>query len=163
MPARPHSSDYFHVFRFHVIDEGDGTLNPVAGFSACTMPEITVEAAEYKEGIWTYKRKSPGIPAFNDITLTQGIVKGRTQFWDWIKSVQKGEDYRRNITILVFHRTDVVSKDNYAQSNASFKVHLTDAFPIRVKAGLDLDGNTSDIMVSEMDLAYENAEMENPE
>jgi hypothetical protein len=61
--ARAQSDDFLHSMRFWVnVAAGPGgtskpdLLGAEAGFSAVTVPEMTVEAVEYKEGQYIYTR-----------------------------------------------------------------------------------------------------------
>ena len=70
--------------------QSDWTNKGEAGFSAVTTPEATVEAVEYKEGTMIYTRKFPGNPTQSDITLSRGVARQDSTFWDWLRVVVEG-------------------------------------------------------------------------
>lgn len=153
--------DFYHANKFHIVDS-ENYLNPLAGFNTCTMPEQTMEVAEYKEGIFTYTRKQLGNPSFSDITMTRGIVKNDTVFSDYIKNAAEGFEVRTDFQIYQFHRDDVQGMLEYSNAAPSRIVRCFNAIPIRVKFGSDFDGSASDIAIQEIDFAIERAVVENP-
>jgi len=171
--ARPQATDPLHSFRFHVTAtevtglDGD-PLQPTnsegivgqqiqAGFQAVSTPEYTVEAAEYREGVKTYTEKYPGIPTVNDLTLSRGVAKEDTAFIAWILAAIEGREYRSDLTI--FHglrpaRSSPLSGEDFSDSTS--KRYLCEqCFPIRVKIAGDLDASTSDVSITEVDIAVE--------
>ncbi len=149
---RAQSTDPLQGFRFKVVDANvDGGSFLTGGFATATLPEFTMEAAEYKNGDEKFKRKFPGIPTVNDVTLTRGVVKTNTEFYDWLKAALNGQEYRSDVTIQQFHRE--------SDAEPAFVYTLKNAFPIRVKPAGDFDANTSDINLAEVDIAYEEFEV----
>lgn len=175
--ARPASSDYLHSMRFHVSTTATpGTPGDVtqtapagsgmaeAGFSACTTPEATVEAVEYKEGQFLYTRKYPGHVTYNDVTLSRGVAQTDTGFWRWLRAVvEGGADYRQHVTIKHFHRSDVLPGSHSPPAELlnlvkpTRQYQLFEAFPARHKFSSDLDATDSAISIQELDLSYEHA------
>ena len=99
--ARSQSTDPFNMARFHIVDT-EKRLNlstPAAGFNTCTMPEQTIGHVEYQEGIWTYRRKYPGDTTFAPITMTKGVVKNDSSFYNWVRGTSENKPYRTNILI----------------------------------------------------------------
>lgn len=151
--ARATSSDPFSVNRFHVTDTN--SLLGSAGFNSVTMPEISVEMVEYKEGTELYRRKFAGETTFQAVTMTRGVVKGNTSLLEWILAASQNKAYRTDITIKVFHRDDVSGLVNYTTAAPERIITLKDAFPTRVKLGTDLDAMASEVMIEEIDVEYE--------
>jgi phage tail-like protein len=180
--ARAQAQDFLHSMRFHVTVDALGggapptgflnpartpagaDLGPEAGFSACSTPELSTEAVEYKEGTMVYTRKFPGAPSVSDITLSRGVARTDTSFWLWIKTVAEGDgEYRADLSIKHYHRVEFLS-GTVANANKT-SVDLTaspartyqvkQAFPTRHKVAGDLDATASEISVMELDLAYE--------
>ncbi len=177
--ARAQASDYLHNMRFQVEtsaptgSHGDITSQvgagngPEAGFSACTTPEATVEAVEYKEGQFLYTRKYPGNVTFGDVTLSRGVAIIDGGFWLWIATVIMGtSEYRMDVTIKHYHRTTVLpgitnppseflldSGPNAAAPSRQYRLY--NAFPGRHKFASDLDATDSAVSIMELDLAYE--------
>jgi phage tail-like protein len=174
--ARAQASDPFHNFRFHAragaieglaaIDglQPGGVPSPgvgdtaEAGFTSVTIPEFTVETAEYREGIKTYTEKYPGIPTTNDCTFSRGVGRNDTAFFQWTLAAIEGREYRTDITILHATRAGRAFPHDPATNfpNAETRrIFLFEAFPIRVKLAGDLDASTSDVGIMEMDVAIE--------
>ena len=156
--ARPVASDYFQNYAFHVVDPS-GELLPaeatMAGFSSVTVPEFTKDAQEYREGIYHRTRKYPGFITVGDVTLSRGVAKRDSYFADMI--FREGDrEYRSDLTILHYHRTDDLQG---GQGQASREYHLLEAFCTRFKPAGDLDATASDISVQEVDLAVEDMEI----
>jgi phage tail-like protein len=147
-----------------------------AGFQSITSPELTQEMSEYREGIRTYTQKFPGVPSVNDITLIRGCARFDTAFFSWILASAEGDEYRGDL--IIFHiqrpKRDVAITEGAGASlqMAATEIELTDAntkryilrdaFPTRVKIAGDLDASTSDVSLSEMDVAYERFDVELP-
>lgn len=175
--ARAQATDPLHNFRFHaraiaVDGLGDDPLQPggagqgftvgdtaEAGFQACTSPEYTVEAAEYREGLKTYTEKYPGIPTTNDVTFSRGVARFDTAFYDWVTAAIEGREYRSDVTYFHAQREGrshpFNATDDFA-NDVSKRYILRNAFPVRVKIAGDMDASTSDVSLSEVDIAWEN-------
>ena len=61
--ARALATDPYQTFKFSVsIPNPDGSGEMIsAGFMTCALPELTVEAAEYKTGLMKIKQKYPDV------------------------------------------------------------------------------------------------------
>jgi phage tail-like protein len=177
--ARAQATDFLHSMRFHVDAVGVGGVarlvvpgRPQAGFSAVTTPEATVEAVEYKEGNAVYTRKFPGNPTMSDITMTRGVTRGDSSFWEWLRVVAEGSgEYRADLDIKHFHRdtalvrTQPATGDQPNLTNLNTDTpgriyHVREAFPTRQKVAADLDATASEISVMEIDFAFETFEVE---
>lgn len=153
--ARAENTDFYQSFRFHVV-EPNGFLNPAAGFQAVGTPEYTVENVDYREGIYKYTRKYPGIPSTAEITLSRGVARRASNFFTWVRAVIEGGEYRTDLEIWHFHRVDPFGIDG-----APSRVYrLLNAFPVRVKIAADLDSQGSDVSLEELDIAFEEFEPE---
>lgn len=162
--ARAQSSDLLHNFRFQVTDvksgggsflgteEKRGEKFPQAGFSQCSMPSITVESATYREGLWRYTKKFPGIPTLEAITLQRGVAKAESALYKWVLACVKGEEYRADVTVAHFHREN--------DAAPARRIHLKNAFATGHKPGADLDANSSDVSIAEVTVDYESFDVE---
>lgn len=174
--ARAQATDPLHNYRFHAragaidglasIDalQPGGVPSPgvgdtaEAGFSGVTIPEMSAEAAEYREGIKTYTEKYPGIPTTGDATFSRGVGRNDSQFMAWALAAIEGREYRTDITIFHATRAGRTFPHDPATSfpNTEAKRYfLFECFPIRVKIAGDLDASTSDVGIMEMDVAVE--------
>jgi len=183
--ARALNTDYLHSMRYHVVLNPGSTVNPLidfaapgrpdAGFSNVTTPEATVEAVEYKEGTMVYTQKYPGNPTMSDITLSRGVARADSSFWQWIKIAMEGApsgsaeaEYRADVDIKHFHRETALQQTqpavgNQEGLNVDFPArtyHIKQAFPIRHKVAGDLDATASEISIMELDLAFEHFDVE---
>jgi phage tail-like protein len=160
--ARAETTDFLHSFRFHVTaDDGapaGAVFDTQAGFNTVTTPEMSVEVAEYKEGIYTFTRKYPGNPSMNDLTLTRGVVKSDSKFMEWVQAAISGAEYRTDLDIRHYHREDFGSfaeVETSARGTAARIYQVSNAMPLRVKVAGDLDAATSDVSIQEIDVAFE--------
>lgn len=162
--ARSQSTDPFHMHRFHVTDDG-GALNlafPAAGFNTLVAPEWVLGVIEYQEGIDVYRRKFPGESTFTALTLTKGVVKNDSSFFQWLRAGAEGQPYRTNITIHHYHRDDVQGLTGSAppgpfasKAVATRQIVCYNAFATRVKMGSDFDATAADISIEDIDVEFE--------
>jgi phage tail-like protein len=165
--------------RFHVDAIGVGGVQRLvtpgraqAGFQQCSVPELNVESVEYKEGNNLYTKKFPGNPQVSDITLTRGVARADSSFWEWMRVVAEGSgDYRADLEIKHFHRDTALVRSvpasgdqpNLTNINVDTPAriyHVREAFPIRVKPAADFDATASEISLAEMDISLEFFEVE---
>ena len=148
---------------------GDGTE---AGFNSITLPEITVEHAEYREGIRIYTMKFPGVPTINEITLNRGVARYDTAFFNWVLAAIEGNEYRSDVVIFHVQRPALkqvqdTSKgpniDVTGEGIVSKLYKLYECSPARVKIAGDLDASTSDVSIAELDVSVERFDVERPE
>lgn len=190
---RAAASDPLHAFRFHARSINGPSLNGAsaadllqpdgntegyvigdgteAGFNSITTPELTVEAAEYREGIRVYTMKFPGVPTIADITLNRGVARYDTAFFNWVLASIEGNEYRTDMIIFHVQRPALeqvqdTSKgpniDVTAEGVVSKLYKLYECVPARVKIAADLDASTSDVSIAELDVAYERFDVERP-
>lgn len=189
---RAKSTDFLHSFRFHVIVTGFGvnanqnilgsgadsaTGRPSAGFNACSAPEATEEAVEYREGHYIYTRKFTGLPSVADVSLSRGVALNDGTFWSWLKDVIEGNaEYRANVSIRHFHRdskpqstSSTAGTPNSTNANTNVDMGVTGAtgnkgyieyvcnevFPTRHKVSSDFDSTSSEVSIQELDLSME--------
>jgi len=156
--ARSASTDPYLNMRFHLVDPGGGNLDPIAGFTQVTTPNITVEPAEYREGVYRWTRKFPGITTVGEVQCMTGTVKRESAFYDWIMKVARGgvAEYRTDLMIMEYHITDEFGIDG-APSRI---MRIKEAFPTDVKAMADKDATGSEVSIQEMTLTLEELEIE---
>ncbi|RMG93725.1 MAG: phage tail protein, partial [Chloroflexi bacterium] len=147
--ARAVETDPYHKFRFHLVDPAGGNLDPVAGFISVTMPDVSIDAVPYREGLTRWTQKYPGIPTVSDITLTKGIFKRDSDFYVWIlKCINGGEDYRTELLLNEFH----ISDEWGINGSPSRVTRLREVFPTSVKPTDDKESSTPDIAIQTMTL-----------
>lgn len=168
--------DLMQGFRFHVKaanTAGVDLLQPVpsrpgefegggqAGFQSVTLPELTVEATEYREGTFTWTQKYPGPPTVSDCTLMRGVAKGDTAFFDWVMTSVNGGEYRSDVTIWHYQRTEMSSAAQSAVSNDMRRVECHNCIPTRVKPAADFDSMSGEVSLAEVDFSLESFELKN--
>lgn len=182
--ARPAASDPLHNFMFHVkaLDDiglrgrGGDLLQPSgvgpgftigdgaeAGFTQVTSPEYTVETSDYREGTKTYTEKYPGLPATADCTMSRGVARKDTAFFDWVVSAIEGADYRSDLAIYHFRRgaRSVPFDPATDISDAAAKKYiLRNCVPNRIKPAGDFDASTNDVSLAEVGCVYERFDIE---
>lgn len=151
--VRAAQDDFMQSFRFHVVE--NEFLGNVAGFNNVTLPELSVDPTELREGNRIYTIKQPGIPTVSDLTLSSGVAKTGTDFWDMIQAYLSGEEYRVDVRIKIYHHTDILGQEFTFNGESSKVLFCANAFPTRVKPLGDLDATSGEIMLREMDLALE--------
>jgi phage tail-like protein len=158
--ARAVDTDFYHNFRFQVVDPAGGNLDRTAGFRTCTVPDLTVDTAEYREGVFLYTRKYPGIPKVGEVALSKGVAKKTSDFLTWIfkciNGVGAAGSYRSDIDIQEFHISDSLGIDG----SPSKVIHLREVFPISCKVTGDKDASSSDVAIQELTLAAEEIDVE---
>lgn len=163
--ARTIASDFYQAFRFAVSisTPGDTIIEAQAGFQNVTTPEVSLEAAEYRDGQTVWTRKYPGVPTVADSTLQQGVAAVGTEvdnmasgspFLSWILAAINGQQFRSDLYYWHIHIGDGFPPDT-ASPAASRLITLHEAFPMRVKPDGDFDSTSSEVSLAEMDVACE--------
>lgn len=166
--------DLMQGFRFHVTARtaaGVDPLQPIpgrtgefegggqAGFQSATLPELTLEATEYREGTFTWTQKYPGVPTVSDCTLMRGVAKSDTAFYDWVMGSINGAEYRSDVTIWHYHRTEMANAAQSKTEDTMRRFLCKNCIPMRVKPGADFDSMSGEVSLSEVDFAMESFEL----
>jgi phage tail-like protein len=182
--ARAAASDPLHNFRFHVraiaadsqtVNGSNDILQPAgvgpgftigdgaeAGFQAVTTPEFTLEHVEYREGTKIYTEKYPGIPTVGDMTMSRGVARKDTSFFDWIVRAIEGAEYRCDLVVYHFLRgsRSVSFQTTDVKDTNTKRYIIRNGSPGRVKVAADLDASTGDVSLAEVDVIYERFEIQ---
>ena len=121
------------------------------GFTEVSGLDILIKAIEYREGASKEDQPQvlPGQYYFNNIVLKRGILKGDTEFADWINTKNNNTIERRDITIhLLGENHDAV---------VTWKVK--NAFPVRY-SGPSLRSDANEVAIEELELAHEGITVE---
>lgn len=155
--ARSVETDPYHDFRFQLVDPAGGNLDPVAGFTTVSMPNVAVEEALYREGTFRWTQKYPGIPAVSDVTMTKGIFKRDSDFYDWVlKVVNGGQDYRTELVLQQFH-----IEDEFGINGSPSRVtRLREVWGKDAKPTNDQDASSSNIAIQSLVVSVEEFEVE---
>lgn len=177
--ARSVVDDFMQNMRFFVeisTDAGEQRLQPggaTSGFNSVTLPEETIEQVEYREGHYVYTRKYPANPSVSDVTLTRGVTRKDSSFWDWHRQTAQGSgQYRATMYIRTYHRDASLNQTfrpgetstgndgtifeiNVGTAAPSISYVCYECFPIRHKPGADLDATSGDVSIMELDVSLE--------
>ncbi len=137
-----------------------------AGFANVSVPEISEDATEYREGHHRYTRKMPGgVPTYSDSSFQRGIAKESSGFLRWILARTAGAEYRCEITVYHFDSASRPKKDGDTEGadlDGARQYIYKEAFPTRVKVAGDLDATAGDVSLGEVDVAMEYFELRLP-
>ena len=178
--ARPETTDFLQNFRFHVkvaavssdapnfdpltYKQSDGPgIGGEAGFQSVSIPDVTIESTEYREGTYKYTKKFPGPPTIGDVSLMRGVVRNDTKFFEWAISTISGGAYRADIDILQFSRSPLpvaasISSNEYSSVDTQPPAriyHCYNCLPTRAKPAGDLDATSGEVSMAECDFALE--------
>jgi|SRR4051812_13107971 phage tail-like protein len=143
---RPYGQNNF------LVDFGEGTDGPQAGFQEVSGIGMEVTVAEYRAG--NFKENSVlKINTMNkstDVTLKRGVI-GSLNLYKWLDQVRNGDQsVRRTVTVTLMN-------EDHTEAVLTWK--LNQARPIKVNvAGLNAKG--TDVAIEEMVLSYERLELE---
>jgi phage tail-like protein len=120
------------------------------GFSEVEGLSGEIEVIEYREGADRVNtaRKLPGLAKYSNVTLRRGIT-GRTDLFEWWKSVRDGQVQRRNVTITLL--------DEARQPVVRWL--LRNAWPVKVE-GPDLNATGNEVAIETLELAHEGLEFD---
>lgn len=180
--ARSQAQDFLQGFRFHVemlgdqtnylTLDGDSAVRPGgrAGFQSCTLPEVSAEATEYREGTFKYTRKFSGVASVTDLSLMRGLALNDTALFSWMMDAIGGGEHRRDITVKQYTRAALFSpsganaalsegtEGDYvgaAEATQARSYNCFECIPTRCKPGADLDASSSEVSIQEVDIALE--------
>jgi phage tail-like protein len=119
-------------------------------FSEVEAPTGEIEVIEYREGADRVNtpRKLPGLTKYPNVTLKRGI-NGRTDLFEWWKSVRDGQLQRRNVTITLLDE----------QRQPVLRWLLRNAFPVKIE-GASLNASANEVAIESLELAHEGLELE---
>ena len=120
------------------------------GFSEVEGLSGEIEVIEYREGADRVNtaRKLPGLAKYSNVTLRRGIT-GRTDLFEWWKTVRDGHVQRRNVTITLL--------DEARQPVVRWL--LRNAWPVKVE-GPDLIATGNEVAIETLELAHEGLEID---
>lgn len=135
-------SDPFRGFRFRV--EITGIV--VAAFSEATVPEITVDTVDYREGTDpTYRRALSGLTSYGHVTLARGLTNS-LDIYNWHQVVvQKGsstKDARKHVSLILID----------TEGNTAAQWNLINAWPTRYQTS-GMNAGSSEVMIETLELA----------
>ncbi|HEX8502105.1 MAG TPA: phage tail protein [Pyrinomonadaceae bacterium] len=135
-----------------LVDIGEGTDGPEAGFQECSNIGMEVTVAEYRNGNEKENsvRKITGLNKATDVTLKRGVI-GSLNLYRWLNDIRNGD---QNAT-----RTVTISLQNEDHTDVVQTWRLLRARIIKHVSG-PLNAKGTDVAMEELTLAYERLEME---
>ncbi|OQS37532.1 phage tail protein [Chromobacterium haemolyticum] len=115
--------------------------NEEMAFSAVSGMEISHETITYKDGVGG-KYYMPGQLAPVNISLKRGVVKSKSQLYEWIKSISLNQVEKKDISI---------SLTNESGSELLITWNVANAFPTKLTAP-SLDATSNEVAIEEMSL-----------
>lgn len=165
--ARSQSTDFYQNHRFHVrVVEGGPAGDPItfspggagegveAGFNSCGIPELTLPTVTYRDGVSKYTIKQQGAPEYSSFTLSRGIAKGDSKFFDWANAAVNGGEYRADLSIGTYLREEESARKDRSLTIAR-SLACYECIPTRCKPGSDLDSTSNDISMAEVEIEPE--------
>lgn len=130
-----------------VVDIG---LGDDMGFSEVDLPQGEIEVIEYREGSDNVSsaRKLPGRARYANVILKRGIA-GRTDLFDWWKSVRDGAVSRRSVSITLLDE----------ERKPVQRWVLRNAWPTKLDYSR-LEGLGNEVAIETLELAHEGFETE---
>lgn len=118
----------------------------VAGWQTVTIPSISVEQGEYREGNDAdHEKKLWGQVTFDDLEMERGVKPGDTELYDWVKDIQAGkaDEGRKEIAIKVNN------EEGEMQLQWEFtKAWIKDYSPPELDASADGDVATESVTIA---------------
>ena len=120
------------------------------GFSEVEGLSGEIEVIEYREGADKVNtaRKLPGLAKYPNVMLKRGIT-GRTDLFEWWKSVRDGQVQRRNVTITLLDE----------QRQPVLRWLLRNAWPVKLE-GPTLNATGNEVAIETLELAHEGLEID---
>jgi phage tail-like protein len=135
-----------------LVDIGEGTDGPKAGFQEVSGLGMEVSVAEYRNGNSPTNNviKVQAISKQTDVTLKRGVI-GSLNLYTWLDAIRNGDrNARRTVRIML------MTEDHSAPV---FTWRLLEARPAKYTTG-PFSGKGTDVAVEELVLTYERLEME---
>jgi phage tail-like protein len=156
--ARAASTDPYLNYMFHVVDPAGGNLDPVAGFTTVSLPDVTIDVADYREGVMRWTQKFPGTQTVGELQLSKGTFRRDSDFFGWCLRVINGgvASYRTDLMVMEFHITD-----EFGITGSPSRIMLCrEAFPTTVKPMADKDATASEVAIQELTITLEEVQVE---
>jgi phage tail-like protein len=138
--------------QFHfLVDLGNGTDSPQAGFQEVTGLGMEITVAEYRPGNLPDNTplKITGTYKVPDVTLKRGVI-GSLDLYEWLDQVRTGsQSALRNV---------VIQLQNEDHTAVVQEWRLTNSRPIKY-TGPSLNGKGTDVAIEELVLASERIDL----
>jgi phage tail-like protein len=135
-----------------LVDLGNGTDGPEAGFQECSNIGMEVTVAEYRNGNEKENsvRKITGLNKSTDVTLKRGVI-GSLNLYNWLNDIRNGnQNAFKDITIQLQNEDHTAIVLTWRLRRARITKHISG--PMNAKG--------TDVAMEELTLAYERLDME---
>ena len=137
-------SDPYRGFRFRLEISGI----QIAAFSEASIPDITIEAIDYREGTDPiYKRPLSGLSSYGRITLRRGLTDVM-DLYEWQQAVilngSGASGVRKNLSIILIS----------AGGEDKSRWDVVNAWPTKYETA-GLNASSSDVVVETLELAMD--------
>jgi phage tail-like protein len=137
-------TDPYRGFRFRIEISGI----QVAAFSEASVPDITVDTVDYREGTDPiYKRPLSGLTSYGRLTLKKGLTAGM-DLYTWQQQVSQlgsGSPRAQKNISLVLMDTDSSEKARW---------NVINAWPVKYET-TGLNASSSDVLVETLELVMD--------
>jgi phage tail-like protein len=135
-----------------LVNLGNGTDGPEAGFQECSNIGMEVTVAEYRNGNEKENsvRKITGLNKSTDVTLKRGVI-GSLNLYNWLNDIRNGnQNAFKDITIELQNEDHTAVVLTWRLRRARIIKHISG--PMNAKG--------TDVAMEELTLAYERLDME---
>jgi phage tail-like protein len=135
-----------------LVDLGNGTDGPEAGFQECSNIGMEVTVSEYRNGNEKENsvRKITGLNKSTDVTLKRGVI-GSLNLYNWLNDIRNGnQNAFKDITIQLQNEDHTAVVQTWRLRRARIIKHISG--PMNAKG--------TDVAMEELTLAYERLDME---
>ncbi len=116
----------------------------VMPFNSVSGLEIGYETIEYKDGIGNHYQM-PGQRQPLNVSLKRGMVKGKSQLYDWLTSISLNQVEKKDISI---------SLTNESGEDLLVTWNVSNAFPTKLTAP-SFDATSNEVAIEELSLVAE--------
>ena len=166
--ARAQSLDHLQAFRFRLVDTG-GTLQSSqlvlnetiegqkVGFQSISGLSIAADPEEIREGNWPFPHHILLRGTVGTITLRRGVISKDSDFFLWAVAALFGKQLvRRDLRLDIMARSDVPAEEGAVIEEVVGKSYLLHGcIPVNFQAFGDLDANSAEVLVAELEIQPE--------
>jgi phage tail-like protein len=140
-------SDPYRGFLFTVSLGANNSA--VAGFSEVTVPDVTIDTVDYREGNQEpYRKVLSGLYSFGRVTLQRGLTNDLT-LYNWHRDVM---NYGSSASTV--RKQVIISLNDGNKNNKVVSWTLSNAWPVRLQTGA-LNAGSSEVVIETLELAIE--------
>ncbi len=134
--------DPYRGFRFRVEISGI----QIAGFSEATVPDITIETVDYREGTDpVYKRELSGLTSYGKLSLKKGLTDSM-DLYKWHQQVSEqgssSSGAQKNISLILLD----------ASGGDKVRWNLINAWPTKLESA-GLNASSSEVMIETLEFS----------